>query len=147
MKYSIFLFLAFSIVFFSACKKPIPGCTNTSAENFNYEAEEDDGTCSFRGSAVFYHDQATSQQLLANGVTNVKLYVDDVFWDAMSPNAAFTFVPNCGHEDAMNMSNYGIGNVPSKSFIYTIKDQDENILSGGTFLIEGNNCTAVEYPY
>ena len=135
MKYNFLFFLAISLVFLSACKKPVPGCTNSSAENFNYEAEEDDGTCSFRGSAVFYHDQATSQQLLNDGVTNVKLYVDGNFWDFMSPNVGFNFVPNCGHPDAMNMGNYGIGNVPSKSFTYTIKDQNENILSGGTFLI------------
>jgi hypothetical protein len=147
MKHYFLLLLTLSLFVFTGCKKPVPGCTNSNAENFNFEAEEDDGTCSFRGSAVFYHSQATGQQLVNDGVTNVKLYVDGNFWDFMSPNVGFNFVPLCGHPDAMNMGLYGIGNVPSKSFTYTIKDQNENVLSTGTFLIEGNKCTTVEYPY
>lgn len=130
-----------------SCKKPVPGCMDENAENYNYLAEEDDGTCSYRGSAVFYHDMETSQNLLDDGVTNVKLYVDDVFFDAMLPNIGFNFVPGCSHPDAMNMENYGIGSLPSKSFGYKIKDQDNFLLSAGTFTISGNQCNAIEYVY
>lgn len=130
-----------------SCNKPVPGCTNPNAENYDPAAEEDSGTCSFRGSAIFYHDSNTVQQLINNGVTYVKLYVDGQFWDSMSPNVGFGFVPDCGHEDAMNMGNYGIGSLESKTFNYTIKDQNNQELSSGTFKITGNQCTAVKYPY
>lgn len=130
-----------------ACKEAVPGCTNTKAENYNVNAEEDDGTCSYRGSAVVYHDTNTGQALLNDGITNVKLYVDGTFWDSMSPNTGFSFTPTCDHPDAMLMPNYGIGNVQSKSFSYQIKDQNNVVISTGTFEIRGNECTAVKYAY
>lgn len=117
------------------------------AENFYFEAEEDDGSCSYRGSAVFYHDLQTSQNLINDGVTNVKLYVDGNFWDAMSPNVGFSFVPTCEHPDAMLMQNYGLGYQKSESFYYSIRDQNEVVLASGTFSITGNQCTAIEYTY
>jgi len=141
------IFFAFTILALASCKDPVPGCTNRNAENYNVAAEEDDGTCSFRGGAVFYHDTQTGQQLLNNGVTNVRLFVDGTFMDSMSPNVGFSFVPTCDNVDAMIMSNFGIGNSPLKTFQYQIKDQDNNVLSSGTFEIRGNECTAVKYPY
>lgn len=143
------IYISISIVFLAlvSCKKPVPGCTDTNAENYNYEAEEKDGTCSYRGSAVFYHDMQTSQNLINAGVTSVKLYVDGNFMDLMSPNVGFSFVPSCDHPDAMLMYNYGIGNVPSKTFIYSIRDQNQVVLAFGTFEITGNQCNAIEYTY
>lgn len=129
-----------------SCSK-VPGCMDMDAENYNFQAEEDDGTCSYRGSAVFYHGQQTSQNLIDAGVTNVKLYVDDNFWDFMSPNIYFSFVPQCEHPDAMLMQNYGIGNQKTKDFNYQIKDQDNFILATGTFQIIGNQCNAIEYHF
>jgi len=140
---SIFL-IALTLV---SCKKTIQGCTDSNAENYNFEANEDAGTCSYRGSAVFYHDSQTSQNLINAGVTNVKLYVDGNFMDAMSPNIGFTFVPTCDHPDAMLMSNYGIGNLKSKSFVYAIRDQNQLLLASGTFEITGNQCNTIEYTY
>lgn len=141
--FALFTLLALTTV---GCKK-YPGCMDENAENYNWEAEEDDGTCSYRGSAVFYHGELTSGNLLADGVTNVRLFVDGTFWDAMSPNVYFDFVPECGHPDAMNMGNYGIGNAPSKTFNYAIKDQDDVVLAAGTFMIEGNTCNRIVYYY
>jgi hypothetical protein len=139
--------IGIGILFLISCKKEIPGCMDLNAENYDFEAEVDAGSCSYRGSAIFYHDSQTSQNLINAGVTNVKLYVEGVFFEAMSPFIGFTFVPTCEHPDAMKFQNYGIGNLPSKSFNYEIKDQNESILASGTFLISGNECNAVEYNY
>ena len=143
------IYLSIAIVSFGlySCKKVVQGCTDQNAENYNFEANEDAGTCSFRGSAVFYHNSQTSQNLTNAGVTSVKLYVDGNFMDLMSPNVGFSFVPSCDHPDAMLMSNYGIGNVPSKTFIYSIRDQNQVVLASGTFEIKGNECTTIEYTY
>lgn len=130
-----------------SCKKPVPGCTDQNAENWSFEAEENDGTCSYRGSAVFYHDMQTSQNLIDDGVTSVKLYVDGNFMDLMSPNVGFNFVPSCDHPDAMLMSNYGIGNIKSKSFTYSVRDQNQVVLASGTFDITGNQCNTIKYTY
>lgn len=145
-RYLIGAFALIVLLTFS-CKKEVPGCTNPNAENYQPEAEVEAGTCSYRGSAVFYHDMQTSQNLINDGVTNVKLYVDGEFWDAMSPNVGFSYVPTCGHPDAMNMGNYGIGNSQSQTFSYAIRDQNNFVLDAGTFSISGNNCNAIEYNY
>lgn len=147
MKKLIYFTLSVAFLGLVSCKKPVPGCTDQDAENWSFEAEENDGSCSYRGGAVFYHNSQTSQNLIDDGVTNVRLYVDGNFMDFMSPNVGFNFVPTCEHPDAMLMSNYGIGNIPSKSFYYSIRDQNQVVLASGTFDIKGNQCTAIEYSY
>lgn len=141
------VFFVCFILALTGCKDPVSGCMNKNAENYNFSAEEDDGSCSFRGSAVIYHDVTTGQALVDNGVTNVKLYLDGVFWDSMSPNVGFNLAPSCDNLDAMLVSNYGIGSAPSKTFQYQIKDQNNVVLSSGTFEIRGNECTTVRYEY
>jgi hypothetical protein len=146
MKLTLLFAIAAAFVL-QSCKKPIPGCTDPNAENYNISAEENDGTCSYRGGAVFYHDAQTAQNLLDAGVTGMKLFVDNQFFDINIPNVSFNFVPTCSHPDALKVENYGIGNNPSQSFSYRITDQDEVTLAAGIFSISGNDCTAIEWNY
>ena len=134
-------------LFWSSCKKPVPGCTDPDAENYSAEAEKNDFTCSYRGSAVFYCNEESSTNLVAAGVTTVKLYVDDHIWDLKPATNYFTSEPDCEDPDALNMSNYGIGQFTSYDFNYKLKDQDGFVLKTGTFTIYGNQCTAVEFSY
>lgn len=39
------MLVIFSMVFFTDCKKPVEGCTDVNAENYNTEAEDDNGSC------------------------------------------------------------------------------------------------------
>ncbi len=48
MTKSFYLFSFFSLIlFFSSCEKSVSGCTDSNANNFNSEATEDDGSCTF----------------------------------------------------------------------------------------------------
>jgi hypothetical protein len=130
----------------TSCKKKVSGCMDSDAENYDFAATEST-SCSYRGSVVFYHDLQTSQQLINDGITDVKLYVDGVYMDHMSPNTGFSYIPGCDHENAMTYQNVGIGFTKTKSFSYSIKDQDNKVLDTGTFTITGNSCNAIEYNY
>ncbi|MGB1041352.1 MAG: hypothetical protein ACPGVD_10800 [Flavobacteriales bacterium] len=147
MKLFLQIVVVFIFINYVSCRKPVKGCTDVFSENFNVDADEDDGSCSYRGSAVFYHNQQTSQNLIAAGVTNVKLFVNDVFFDAMSPNIYFSIEPTCSHSDAMLINNYGTGNEKNKSFNYKIKDQNNVVLASGIFQILANKCNAIKYSY
>lgn len=146
MKNCFVLLLSVALIGTTACKKKIPGCMDTDAENYYPEATES-ASCSYRGSVVFYHDMQTSQQLINDGVTDVKLYVEGVYMDHMSPNVGFSYTPGCDHDDAMTYRNVGIGETKTKSFNYAIKDQDGFTLDAGTFTISGNSCNAIKYNY
>ncbi|MCB0820057.1 MAG: hypothetical protein KDC13_05510 [Bacteroidetes bacterium] len=129
-----------------SCKK-VPGCMDQDADNYNFEAEEDDGTCYYSGGAVFYHDQATAQHYLDDGITQTKVFVDGTIEGYLSPNTHWSFIPDCNSTTAVTIPNYGLASAKSKTFTYQVKDQNNQLLTSGTFTIYGNQCTAVEVIY
>ena len=147
MKKKLILILIAASTSLVSCVRVIPGCMLTNAENYNPTANEDDGSCTFRGSAIFYHDQNTSQNLQFDGVTRLRLFVDGVYVDDMSANVGFATVPACGHQDAMTINNYFLGNSTYNVFTYEIVDQDGWYIATGTFEIAGNECTVIQYYY
>ena len=40
---------SFDLCFGADCAEPVLGCTDSSAENFNAEADTDDGSCTWNG--------------------------------------------------------------------------------------------------
>lgn len=140
------LLLILAVTIFVNCNK-VPGCTDVDAENYFFEATEDNGSCSYRGNVVFYQDAQSSDNMLNDGITYVKLYINDVFSDRMQANTRFSFIPTCDHPDAMQLGNRGMGNLKSESLRYTLKDQNDVILISGSFVVEGNTCNSVKLVY
>ena len=44
---SLILFSIFSVLFFTSCNKDLPGCTDSTASNYDSDATEDDGSCEY----------------------------------------------------------------------------------------------------
>lgn len=62
------LLITVLVINMTSCKKdPIKGCTNATAENYNSNATQDNGTCQFKGSLIVWTKPPCS---------NVKLYID-----------------------------------------------------------------------
>ncbi|MEM6726431.1 MAG: hypothetical protein AAF598_20475 [Bacteroidota bacterium] len=58
--------LLFSITFFTACQKETPGCTDPTADNYDPNATEDNGTCTFGPKLMFKFKFDPTQERLGN---------------------------------------------------------------------------------
>jgi len=147
MKSIFYLFIAITISLSSSCKKPVEGCTDIDADNFDALAEEDNGTCYFSGGAVFYHNLAGSQYLLDNGIPYARVLIDNVSNGVLSANVHWSFIPSCSSEDAITIQNYGLAYQKSKQFNYRVEEPDGSLLDAGTFMIRANSCEAILLNY
>ena len=129
-----------------SCSK-VPGCTDTNAVNYNPDAEEDDGGCAYQGGVVFWHNEATSNNLVAAGISQIEFYVNGSFADQVPANVYWSSAPDCQDDVAYTVENYGLGFSMSETFNYVIRDQDDNVLETGTYEIVGNTCTVEEFVY
>lgn len=130
-----------SITFFSSCAKE--GCTDSAATNFSAEAKNDDGTCSFESSAVFYYDQATSQFLLNDGATNLTFYVDGRIVGSSAVSVYWTSEPDCGSNGSITVTK-PLGGVKTQSYSYSVVDQTGWEYWSGTLNFNANTCTVYE---
>jgi hypothetical protein len=89
---SIFI-VTISIV---SCKKEVNGCTDATADNYNVEANKDNGSCNYHGYLVPWYDTITRDSLLSNNVASVGVYVDnEVFQNFYPTFIMWSFEPEC----------------------------------------------------
>ncbi len=79
------IFSATFSMFIVSCKKDVNGCTDPLSENYNNEANVDDGSCNYHGNLVAWYDTNTRDSLLANNVASVTLKVDNETFQNINP--------------------------------------------------------------
>lgn len=138
MKNSI-LFVAIALLSLlgTGCKKDkIKGCTNASATNYDSDAQEDDGSCSYSGRYVFWAENLV-------GAENASVYVDGTFMGNISNN--FTSAPACGTTGALTMEKSWSGGT-TKVYSYTLDAYDGSTYLGSetaNITVTANACTSL----
>ena len=136
------LILLVAIVSFSSCKKE-EGCTDPTATSYNSEAEVDNGSCQYEGEVVFWYGSSTSQGLIDFDSNSLTFYVDGVVVGSTSSSVFWTSAPNCGDNASITVTE-NLGNVKSRSLIYSVEDQDGYVLWSDIANFEANTCEAIE---
>ena len=124
----------------TSCKKDkVKGCTTTSAKNFNSKAEEDDGSCQYEGSVVFWTNSLTSGE-------SWNIYLNGLFQGNMAVN--FASAPSCGNTGALTIKK-SLGSNKSQPYnisaAYVSAGTTGPISPIGTVTFEANTCTSIEF--
>lgn len=149
MKTNKFILIAFlvSAVFLStSCKKKIQGCMNTAATNYKASAEEEDGSCKFEGSGMFWFNDTTSFDLDMNGVVTLIFKLDGEDVGELNTMQFLTNVPDCWASDCITVFK-NLGNSTSKSFPYRVEDGNGNLIWSGDLTFTANTCTKKKLHY
>ena len=143
---SIFGLILFSIIILASCKNK--GCTDITADNFSSSAGKDDGSCVYTGSIVFWFDDTTGNEMYANSVPTVDIYIDYVRTDSLHWNEYTSVAPVCGisgYTEKVDLSGSA-----SKTLFYYVKTPPDivtgftTILDSGYVTIDRGVCLPVE---
>lgn len=136
-KYLVSFAVLLTIFSLASCAKK--GCTDRFAENFDDKAKKSDNTCTYKGDAVFWYDEQTSQDLVTSGATSLKYYFDNQLVGSTSTDVYFTGAPDCGQNGSITASK-ALGGNKGGAFAFRVEDQLGFKRFEGLINLEGGKC-------
>ncbi len=134
----ILSFAFMSLVAVSCSKEE--GCTDSSATNFSESAEEDNGSCTYKGSVVFWYNQATSNYLTSDPPSqSLVFYVDGAVVGSTAASVYWNSAPTCGTNGSITVEK-NLGTSKSKSYAYKVVDNNGLELWSDNVVLEANTC-------
>jgi hypothetical protein len=130
---NLLIIASFLLIGVSCKKKPIKGCTISSAENYNSSATEDDGSCRYKGSLIVWTKPPCS---------NVNLYMDGAYKGELTATSN-TSPQNCTSSGAFKIYMEWTGGA-SKTYRFKGETNINSCATGLTWeadvVLEGNKC-------
>jgi hypothetical protein len=153
MKTRIILSAAFAIIvtllIISACKKDkVKGCMDPDSMNYNSSATEDDGSCKYQGSIVFWNNVALEDTLTAHGADTLIYYIDNVkVGTSLVAGSGRSSAPSCGQSGVYTLTEQ-LGNVKSKTYTLNVNDQTGHFQWSTTVTVTAKpSCTPFQLLY
>jgi hypothetical protein len=141
----ILSFAFMSLVAVSCSKEE--GCTDSSATNFSESAEKDDGSCKYKGSVVFWYNQATSNYLTSDPPSqSLVFYVDGAVVGSTAANVYWNSAPACGTNGSITVEK-DLGTSKSKSFAFKVVDNNNYEHWSNNVVIQANSCFKLQLSY
>lgn len=130
--------------FSTSCSKEC-GCMDEDATNYSSTAEEDDGSCTYEGKAVFYYGQSTAEALVGDGATSLTFYVNDEIVGSASSDVYWvgSESPDCDTEGAITTT-MDLGSEKFETYTYRVVDNTDFERWSGDITFEANTCIAQE---
>lgn len=140
------LFYACIILSMHSCDSKVKGCTDPDSINFDELAEKNDGSCEYESDAVIWYNKATSEGLIKDGATALTFYIDGEVVGSSAASVYWTGEPDCGDNGTISVTEY-LGHDKVKSFILSVKDQDDFEYWNVEVDFEANTCMAIELTW
>ena len=169
MKKTILLLILAVLINSCSVEVLVDGCTDTYAENFDPNADNDNGSCwytctdpyainnnlalnsyycEYEADVVFFEDVAAAVYFDNLGIDWLDIYVGNDYVGSLQATLGFTYVPVCFPTDA-DAVHFTLAweNSQSSTFTWSVRDPSGTIHYSGTDLILANNCLPMELTF
>lgn len=139
--------LSFCFIGLTSCEKK-KGCIDKDSVNYDADAQVDDGSCRYEGRVVFWWDEDLTTEFQNNGVSVVKIYVDNEFKGSVAISGQFwDAAPSCGESSTVtSVIDMGVNKSESINVEYVIIDSNGDEIDSveEAFTITANTCNTIQ---
>jgi hypothetical protein len=136
---------AISLASLNSCKKE--GCIDAIADNYNADADKDDGSCNYSASVSFWYNGTTSANLQLDDISSLTFYVDNQVIGSYAANVFYPSAPACGQSSVVSKT-FDLGKSKTKTASYLVKDDFGDEVWSGTVTFDASvECTTIELTY